>query len=163
MQVPVRHRQRSVLSLRQAATDAGGGCCCGWSRRRRPWLVGGAIFAGMMRPGKPDGRADFAHQRLDPPGPGMDHAPRLDRGAEEAPSFLGMYAVAPGAVALAARRAALAAMQPADPAAAHRRLPAGAAIGLAPGAAARHEAEVAAPVAGRPHPITGHEVGFAFS
>ena len=66
-------------------------------------------------------------------------------------------AVAPGAVAPAPRRAALAAVQPADGTSAHRRLAAGPAV-AAMGVAARHPVKVALRVA-VPQLPTGHGVG----
>jgi hypothetical protein len=54
-------------------------------------------------------------------------------------------AMAPGAVARALRRAALAAMHAADPLAPHRRVPAWPMVVLAARLAARREAQVAAP------------------
>jgi len=87
------------------------------------------------------------------PAPGRDHR----RG--EACRFLRPVTAAPSGVARSGRRSALAAMQAADLAVAHRRLAAGAAIGFSPGAAARRQGKVAPPVARRPHSSTGHEVG----
>jgi len=87
--------------------------------------------------------------------------PRRDQALREGHGFLAVQPGAPGAVALAPRRAALAAVQPADRPARDRRLTAGPTVALAPGGAARHGAQVAAPVAFRPHPNTGHEVGSA--
>ena len=113
------------------------------------------------------------HRRLVPPQHQL-HAPDLrqrpapggDDRRGDARHLLRMPAAAPRAVARARRRASLAAMQPADGAPAHGRLPAGATIGFAPGAATRRQAQLPAPVAGRPHfgpGSTGHEVGCGFS
>jgi hypothetical protein len=101
--------------------------------------------------------------RLDRLDGGAQFASDATRQGQHRRAASGVAAMQVPPVPLAAGRAALAAMHAADPLAAHRRLPAGPMVMLAPRLAARRQAQVAAPgvaaiVPWRQHSPTGHGV-----